>query len=203
MPQLMAAFGICSGYFTCYGSIHISSSLSWRTPFIIQAILAIILAVSCVYMPTSPRWLQLNNRSEEARRSIQRLDISLVEAEKDILRARPVRHEGPSGVTGFFMMFKKEYRGRTMLAFFILGMLQLCGIDGVLYVRTPSSHSHLLIVLKVRTHPLYPSRSSCRYSLLPSVRRIGHCHARRLHSSFPLRRQMGPPQLHHHRWRAA
>ncbi|RDW66928.1 hypothetical protein BP5796_09677 [Coleophoma crateriformis] len=117
MPQLMAAFGICAGYFTCYGSIHISSSLSWRLPFIIQSILAIVLAISCIYMPMSPRWLQLNNRSEEALRSIHRLDISPVEAEKDILRPRPV----------------KEYRGRTMLAFFILGMLQLCGIDGVLY----------------------------------------------------------------------
>ncbi|RDW62103.1 hypothetical protein BP6252_11536 [Coleophoma cylindrospora] len=133
MPQLMAAFGICAGYFTCYGSIHISSSLSWRLPFIIQSILAIVLAISCIYMPMSPRWLQLNNRSEEALRSIHRLDISPVEAEKDILRPRPLVREGPSGVSGFLTMFKREYRGRTMLAFFILGMLQLCGIDGVLY----------------------------------------------------------------------
>lgn len=31
-------------------------------------------------------------------------------------------------------LFRKEYRFRTTLALFILGMIQLCGIDGVLYV---------------------------------------------------------------------
>lgn len=30
MPQFMACAGICAGYFTCYGSVRIESSLSWR-----------------------------------------------------------------------------------------------------------------------------------------------------------------------------
>lgn len=30
MPQFMANAGICVGYFTCYGSVQIESSFSWR-----------------------------------------------------------------------------------------------------------------------------------------------------------------------------
>lgn len=134
MPQLMAACGICAGYFTCYGTIHIESPLSWRTPFIIQAIVGTALATSCLYLPASPRWLLLNHRREEAVAALERLDIPQAEAEKDILR--PVARGPPRKLSAgdFMTIFKKQYRGQTMLGLFILGMIQLCGIDGVLYV---------------------------------------------------------------------
>jgi MFS family permease len=143
MPQLMAACGICAGYFTCYGTIHVESTLSWRAPFIIQAVLGAVLAASCLYLPTSPRWLLLNHRREEALTALERLDIPQAEAEKDILR--PVAPGPPRKLSAgdFLTIFKKQYRGQTMLGLFILGMIQLCGIDGVLYVssmRALSSH---------------------------------------------------------------
>jgi MFS family permease len=146
MPQLMAACGICAGYFTCYGTIHIESPLSWRTPFIIQAILGAVLAASCLYLPTSPRWLLLNHRREEAVAALERLDIPQAEAEKDILR--PVAPGPPRKLSAgdFMTIFKKQYRGQTMLGLFILGMIQLCGIDGVLYVSSMKglSYNHLI-----------------------------------------------------------
>ncbi|KAK8211363.1 hypothetical protein M8818_003330 [Zalaria obscura] len=137
-PAFMAAFGVTSGYFTCYGSIHISSSLSWRLPYIIQALAALTLAVSCFLLPQSPRWLLFNGQREKAIAELGRLDFSAVEAEKDLLgpaaeQQRMVAGARPGAVEGLLMIFRRQYRGRTVLALFVLGMVQLCGIDGVLY----------------------------------------------------------------------
>ncbi|KAH6672034.1 MFS sugar transporter-like protein [Halenospora varia] len=114
MPQLLAAVG--------------------RTPFIIQAIFGAVLAGSCFFLPGSPRWLMDHGRREEALRSLERLGIEREEAEKDILNVRlgTMEERGMNGME-FLGIFRKEYRERTMLGLFILGMVQLCGIDGVLY----------------------------------------------------------------------
>lgn len=126
--------GVCAGYFTCYGSVKLTSSLSWRAPFIIQAIFAFLLASFCTFLPTSPRWLILHGKRARALKEIDRLDISQVEAEKDILNVQHENTDAVSTIDGFFMIFKRNYRARTVLALFVLGMVQLCGIDGVLYV---------------------------------------------------------------------
>lgn len=42
-----------------------------------------------------------------------------------------------SGKHGFFSVFARDVRTRTALAVFLMGMQQLSGIDGVLYVRDP------------------------------------------------------------------
>ena len=124
MPQLMATAGICAGYFTCYASVHLDSSLSWRATFIVQAGLGAILAASCFFLPQSPRWLLVHNQREKAIEAIKRLDFSTVEAEKDLLgpAAAQQRTVRPGPVEGIIMIFRKEFRSRTMLAFFMLGM---------------------------------------------------------------------------------
>ncbi|MCJ1418776.1 hypothetical protein MMC32_005127 [Xylographa parallela] len=135
LPQFMATLGVCTGYFTCYGSIHIDSSIAWRLPFIIMGVLAVIMAGSCLYLPQSPRWLQIHGRRGEALRVVERLGISSAEAEKDIF-APSVDNAPPKAtmtLSDFSLVFNKQYRMRTSLGIFILGMIQLCGIDGVLY----------------------------------------------------------------------
>ena len=136
MPQLMAAIGVCAGYFTCYASVHINSGISWRLPFIIQGVAAIILAIACRFLPTSPRWLYVHGRRQEAMYEIARLDISEVEVEKDILRPAESAQSSPPDAKAFLGIFQRQYRFRTMLGLFVLGMVQLCGIDGVLYVSS-------------------------------------------------------------------
>ena len=130
----MAVTGICIGYFTCYGSIKIDSSISWRLPFILMAITGSALAISCLYLPPSPRWLLVHGRRSEAEWSLDRLNIPQAEAEKDILR--PV--EGGQVEVPMWravaQIFQRKYRMRTTLGLFVLGMVQLSGIDGVLYV---------------------------------------------------------------------
>lgn len=133
-PQFMCATGVCAGYFTCFGSVRIASSLSWRTPYIIQAVLGAMLASFCLYIPSSPRWLLHKGRREEALRSLERLTIEKEEAEKDILAPISSVTQPKTGLQGYLEIFEKEYRGRTLLGLFMLGILQLSGIDGVLYV---------------------------------------------------------------------
>ena len=136
LPQLMSAAGICLGYFTCYGSVRIQSTMSWRAPYIIQAALALVLGISCVtVLPNSPRWLMLHGRGREANEAVKKLNIPRVEAERDILKVPEsgIRLES-SPLKGFVMIFQRKYRSRTVLALFVLGMVQLSGIDGVLYV---------------------------------------------------------------------
>ncbi|KAL1302720.1 hypothetical protein AAFC00_003075 [Neodothiora populina] len=136
MPQLMACAGICAGYFTCYGTVQIQSDMSWKTPYIIQAVFAAVLATSRFVLPQSPRWLLYHGQRDKATRELKRLDFSAVEAEKDLLgpaagQQLSIRRPGP--IEGLLMIFRKPYRKSTLLALYVLGMVQLSGIDGVLY----------------------------------------------------------------------
>ncbi|KAI1075759.1 putative MFS sugar transporter [Whalleya microplaca] len=132
LPQFMATAGVCFGYFTCYGTVNIKSDMAWRVPYIIQCFISAVLAWSCILLPDSPRWLMLHGRQADARRVLERLDINMVEAERDILTATE-QVQSLSPWQGFVLLFKRGYRARTILALFILGMVQLSGIDAVIY----------------------------------------------------------------------
>lgn len=133
IPQLITTMGVCVGYFTCYGSVRIASSMSWRLPFVVQGIVGATLATSCFFLPDSPRWLMLHGKRNQALKSIQRLDFSSVEAE-ELIRAPETSNVVALGpYDSFRLCFRRPYRYRTTLALFVLGMVQLSGIDGVLY----------------------------------------------------------------------
>lgn len=147
LPQFMSTSGVCIGYFTCYGSVKIPSSLAWRTPYVIQGALTAIYLVCCLVLPESPRWLMLHGRSTEALEALKRLDFSMDEAQRDFLT---VTEQSPSisPWQSFLLLFKRGYRQRTILALFVLGMVQLSGIDGVLYVSAVSLYSPLVLTLR-------------------------------------------------------
>lgn len=139
LPQCLAAAGVCFGYFTCYGSVRISGSMAWRLPYVVMVVLAAVLVVCCLLLPESPRWLMSRGDQAGALESLRRLDFSMVEAEREFLgredgAARDEQRAGLSLWQSLVILFRKGYRTRTILALFILGMVQLSGIDGVLYV---------------------------------------------------------------------
>ena len=49
MVQLFAAIGMLTGYFICYGTVYISSSLSWRLPLAIHSFLAFLFAAVLLF----------------------------------------------------------------------------------------------------------------------------------------------------------
>jgi len=136
LPQFGAALGVCVGYFSCYGSIHIAGNMSWRLPYILQAALSMIWAAGSFFLPESPRWLILHGQRSQAMQELKKLDFEAAEAEKDVLR--PTENAAPEEQVGILqglrLIFKSEYRSQTWLAVFILSFVQLSGIDGVLYV---------------------------------------------------------------------
>jgi MFS family permease len=135
LPQFMAATGVCAGYFTCFGTVAIQSSMAWRLAYVVQGVFAVWFAVGCLVLPESPRWLMLHGKRAEALQALQRLEFSMEEAERDFLTAgTEQQYNGLSPWQGFLLLFKRGYRARTTLALFILGMVQLSGIDGVIYV---------------------------------------------------------------------
>jgi hypothetical protein len=104
-------------------------------PYIIQAILGLLLATMPMVLPPSPRWLLVHGHRDKAIEALKRLDFSAVEAEKDLLgpaaeQQMAVRQPGP--VEGLTMLFRKPYRKPALLALYVLGVIQLSGIDGVL-----------------------------------------------------------------------
>ncbi|KAK7998971.1 general substrate transporter [Apiospora marii] len=134
LPQFMATAGICLGYFTCYGTVRLgeANSMAWRAPYIVQGALCLALAAACWVLPDSPRWYLLQGRREEAAAALARLDVSLVGEDRELLTSTG-QQVSLSLWQGLALLFRRGYRTRTMLALFILGMVQLSGIDGVLY----------------------------------------------------------------------
>lgn len=64
MVQHLSAIGILIAYFICYGTVRISSSVSWRLPLAFQSFLAFLFAALGIPLPQSPRWLTLCARHE-------------------------------------------------------------------------------------------------------------------------------------------
>ncbi|KAF8755874.1 General substrate transporter [Rhizoctonia solani] len=135
MLQLFVTIGIALGYFICYGTLNIRSTLSWRIPFIFQALVSAILGTGMPLLPYSPRWLFQNGRVEEAWRVLESFDRhSSSEKEKEELIAKSQERQGRNETVGVIQAFRDpDSRGRTLLAIFMMGMQQLSGIDGVLF----------------------------------------------------------------------
>ncbi|KAF6822416.1 MFS sugar transporter [Colletotrichum plurivorum] len=132
LPQFMATLGICVGYFTGYTTSFIESSAAWRLPYVIQILLSAMLAVACRSLPESPRWLILQGRTQEAMTALRLLDFDMDEARRDFLDT-PQEQPSLSNRQTLLLPFRGPYRYRTILALFFLSMIQLSGIDAIVY----------------------------------------------------------------------
>lgn len=155
-PQLLITSGLVIGFFTCYGTTNLDSSFSWRLPFILLAGYSLVFSIMTLfYLPPSPRWLTLNGRTEEAAAAWETLDVPAADQEKILgpmdesivltSNTETIAHEGlERNITAtsrrsekkaqILDVLSRESRPRFFLALFLMGMQQLSGIDGVLYV---------------------------------------------------------------------
>jgi len=135
IPQLLTVFGLCVGYFTCYGSVKMESSLSWRLPFALEAFIALIFTIcTLLFSPESPRWLSSRGKHREALDVWERLEVNAREREK-IDEDPTTSGDLPKAVElkDILAVFAPGARKQTAIGVFLMGMQQLSGIDGVLY----------------------------------------------------------------------
>jgi hypothetical protein len=82
------------GYFLCYGTIKIDSSLSWRLPLAFQAGIALSLTIMAnFWLPESPRWLAYKGHKKEAIEMWDKLGVSSTEREKDLEQSSIMRSD--------------------------------------------------------------------------------------------------------------
>ena len=154
--QLFITIGLVVGFFACYGTVGIPSSLSWRLPLALHSGIAFVLTIaSFFYLPQSPRWLSLKGRKEEASLAWDNLGVSGAEREKDLLKdttapagaevnrvptpqeraKKNLKNRIRGNLAELTEVFGKDTRKPLMLGVFMMTMQQLSGIDGVVYVR--------------------------------------------------------------------
>ncbi|KAK6085732.1 MFS sugar transporter (H(+)-myo-inositol Co-transporter) [Seiridium cupressi] len=161
-PQLLTTLGLITGFFTCYGTANIAGSFSWRLPFLLLAVYAVLFsAIVFIWLPDSPRWLTLRGRSDETEQAWEKLDVQTADREKILelagddteavidrntaleanspestimtdRKSNPKKQTKPQ-VYPLLAVFSPDARPRFFLAVFLMGMQQLSGIDGVLY----------------------------------------------------------------------
>ena len=150
IPQLAITIGLAAGYFICYGTVNIASSLSWRLPFALQAIIAFMFTLFTFFFSLeSPRWLSQAGKHLEALAVWEKLGVLAAEREKSEENsdnfAEPVQWKDMLSV------FARSARKQTALGVFLGGMQQLSGIDGVLYVCLTLALDYLGLTRVVRT----------------------------------------------------
>jgi MFS family permease len=73
LEQLSIVLGVVFGFWTGFITRNLEGSASWRIPLGIQIGPGVILALGCLMLPPSPRWLVLKGRNAEALRSLAKL----------------------------------------------------------------------------------------------------------------------------------
>jgi hypothetical protein len=191
-PQLLITIGLVVGFFTCYGTTNLTSSFSWRLPFILLACYSFVFsAVTLSYLPPSPRWLTLHGSAADAAAAWERLDVPAADREKimtelqssavladahtetlmddSLQRSTTLASRRSHKKNQMLDVFSSDSRPRLLLAVFLMGMQQLSGIDGVLYVS-------LLLPLTLHLAPLLippqstPQSSSTKQASPPTPR---------------------------------
>jgi MFS family permease len=148
-PQFMTCLALVVGYFMSYSTANIAGSLSWRLPFIVTSAIAAAYIAACLFiLPDTPPWLITQGRQDEADKVWTALGVKSEDRElvhpsgetSGVMSGNPEARAQPASETknvAFKDLWAPDVRERTFLAVFLLGFLQLCGIDAVLFVGTP------------------------------------------------------------------
>ncbi|KAJ2935042.1 hypothetical protein H1R20_g2028, partial [Candolleomyces eurysporus] len=73
LEQLSIVLGVVFGFWTGFLTRSLEGSASWRIPLGIQIGPGVILALGCLVLPPSPRWLVLKGRNADALKSLAKL----------------------------------------------------------------------------------------------------------------------------------
>ena len=159
LEEFSIVFGIIVAYWITFGTKEIDGQWSFRLPFLLQILPAILLGFSVLIIPFSPRWLASKGRDKESLDSLcklRRLPPSdpRIQAEWYDIRAEVSFHQEMAGkkhpnlgaanrrsrwaavkleITAYLDCFKQGYWRRTMVGIGLMFFQQFVGINALIY----------------------------------------------------------------------
>ncbi|KAF7550635.1 hypothetical protein G7Z17_g5571 [Cylindrodendrum hubeiense] len=136
------AFGTMIAYWIDYGASYGNDDLTWRFPIAFQIVFGLILCVSMVWLPESPRWLLTHERYEEAEKVIAairgyEIDGPETKMERDVIldsiRASGFTGQKSTPVKALFTNGKTQHFRRMLLGSGAQFMQQVGGCNAVIY----------------------------------------------------------------------
>lgn len=73
LQELSIVTGIVIAFYITYGTRYMAGEWSWRLPFLIQMIPALVLGAGVTFLPFTPRWLCQKGRNDEALQTLSKL----------------------------------------------------------------------------------------------------------------------------------
>ncbi|KAF3765329.1 general substrate transporter [Cryphonectria parasitica EP155] len=138
MQQWAITWGILIMFFICYGCSFINSEASFRIPWAVQMVPAILLGAALFFLPESPRWLAKQDRWEEALECLVLVhghgdpNAPFVHQEMEEIRA-VVEFERQNADVTYLELFKPHMINRTMIGVFTQIWSQLTGMNVMMY----------------------------------------------------------------------
>jgi MFS family permease len=138
IQQLAIEWGILIMYFIGYGCSFISGNASFRTAWGIQFVPCVILMCGLPFLPESPRWLAMVDRTDEALHTLAKIqaggnlqDPMVIAEYEEIVTVLAAERAAGKGWRKFF--YKGMWR-RTMAGFTVQAWQQLSGANVMTYV---------------------------------------------------------------------
>ncbi|KAH9829055.1 general substrate transporter [Rhodofomes roseus] len=138
MQQWSITWGILLQYFVEFGCSYIDGNASFRIPWGLQMIPAIVLSLGMLFFPESPRWLMDRDRESEALQILADLHgggdttTPLVVLEFDEIKEQ-VTFERTQGAKSYLDLFKPGIVRRVGLGMSLQMWSQLCGMNVMMY----------------------------------------------------------------------
>lgn len=159
LEEFSIVFGIIIAFWITFGTRYIPNEWSYRLPFLLQMLPALLLGVAVLFLPFSPRWLASKGRDEESLASLCKLrnlpsTDPRVQAEWRDIRAevafhKEVSEKGHPGlvassrtsswaatkleIAGYLDCFRQGYWRRTMVGVGLMFFQQFVGINALIY----------------------------------------------------------------------
>ena len=138
VQQWSITWGILIQYFVEFGCSYIDGTASFRIPWALQMIPAIVLSIGMLFFPESPRWLIDHGREEEALEILSDLhgggnkDDELVQLEYEEIKQQ-VYFEKTEGAKSYFDLLKPGVFRRVGLGTSLQMWSQLTGMNIMMY----------------------------------------------------------------------
>ena len=138
LQQIAITGGIMIAFWIGYVCSKLETTAAFRIPLGVQIIPALVLLITILFMPFSPRWLADKGRDVEALKVLAKIRANgdtnnpFVVQEFNEIKAT-VREEREKAARSYFELFKYPVRRRILIGIGLQVCIQLTGINTIMY----------------------------------------------------------------------